>query len=91
MDKEVDEIIADELHEKYDYLYDKSYQDFREVNDEFDPTAHDKDKEEELFTTEMTDPELDHVYKRYKALGIKNTKTLEELREEIKTLSAEMN
>ena len=33
MDKEVDEIIADELHEKYDYLYDKSYQNFREVND----------------------------------------------------------
>ena len=25
MDKEVDEIIADQLHEKYDYLYDKSY------------------------------------------------------------------
>lgn len=25
MDKEVDEIIADELHEKYDYLYDKGY------------------------------------------------------------------
>lgn len=90
MDKEADELIAEELHEKYDYLYDKSYQKFVEVDDMFDPTQHDKELEDELFTTDLSDMESQHIYKRYKLMFQRNRKSIEDVREQIKTLTMEM-
>jgi hypothetical protein len=66
VDKEIDEILADGLHEKYDYLKDGDYKEMMEENNEFDPTLHDKDFEDELYTTDMSDYESDMIYKRYK-------------------------
>lgn len=79
MDKEVDEIIADELHEKYDYLYDKSYQNDREINDEFDPIVQDKDQDDLLFTTDWSDIESEVLYKRYKLALSKEKQSKEDL------------
>lgn len=49
------------------------------MNDEFDPTAHDKEWQDELFTTDFSDMETELMYKRYKLLHYKEKINKEDL------------
>lgn len=66
VDKEADEIEANRVYEKYAYLYDKDKPHFTKYSEQYDLTQH-KSDDDDIYSTEMSDPESDLLYKRYKA------------------------
>ena len=91
MEKERDEIEAERLHNTYDYLHHDIYKEVVEENDDFDPTKHDVNPEDEdIFTTDYSEMEEEVLYKRYKFLKIKNNEKKIELTTKIENFRDEV-
>jgi hypothetical protein len=65
-DKEADEILANRVYEKYQYMFDSEGKPFTKPSDQYD-LANKRTEEEIIFSTDMSDPESDLIYKRYKS------------------------
>jgi hypothetical protein len=66
-DKEADEIEANRLYDKYTYVVEKDKQRFTKYSDQYDLTLKKETEQEEIYSTDLSDPEADLIYKRYKA------------------------
>lgn len=72
-DKEKDENEAKRLFERYNYLNDPDYMmDNKESPKHFDLGESEQGSDADLFSTELSDPEFDYLYKRYKLLRTQN-------------------
>jgi hypothetical protein len=76
-DKEYEEHEANRIDNKYKFLEDGEYKIDNIYNPELDLPEIQK-SDEEAITTELSDTELDYVYKRYKLLQKETTNTAEE-------------
>lgn len=86
-DKEHDYNEAVRIHDKYAYLKDGKTLENRKESEKYDLSkTEDKDIEDELLTTELSDMELDIIYKRYKLMQAENTDFLRDIEEEARDL-----
>ena len=67
-DKEKDYTESIRLHDKYAYLFDRKTLDRKMASDKYNLAQEKETIEEEMLTTELSDEELDLVYKRYKIM-----------------------
>jgi tryptophanyl-tRNA synthetase len=54
------------IHAKYDYLTDKDIMSHRKPTEMYNIIDEKEDIEEEIMSTELTDPAMDLIYKRYR-------------------------
>lgn len=81
-DKEFDYDEADRIYNRFDYLKDGKSLQNRMPSEQYNVTNEQPTIEEELFTTELSEEELDLVYKRYKVMQGQNLDRLREVDEE---------
>lgn len=87
MDKEIDEILADDAFERYDYLHDDNYKAGVEENDQMDPTKQPGDDPmEDVLSTEFSELEDQVRYNRIKVRYLTTRKTSEQIETEITRL-----
>ena len=78
---------AARIHNKYSYLDDEEFMSDKKPNKYGDILKSDRsDAEEPYFSTDMTDDELDLIYKRYKMLQFANKTRQKDLDEEAEEL-----
>lgn len=72
-EKEHDENEANRLFHKYKYLEEDDYKyKTKESSKEFDVSKQEDLTEDEILSTDMSDPEYDYLYKRYKLAQLEN-------------------
>lgn len=71
-EKEHDYNESQRIHEKYSYLFDKNSLGDKVPTSRYDLQNERPTLEEEILTTELSDAELDLLYKRYKFLQVEN-------------------
>ena len=76
------------IHDKYAYLFDKKALDGKVPTSKYDLQNERPTAEEEMLTTELSDVELDLIYKRYKFMQSENKDSMEEIDEEARALVA---
>jgi|LauGreDrversion4_2_1035121.scaffolds.fasta_scaffold88194_1 hypothetical protein len=87
-DKEADYNEALRIHDKYAYQVEGKH---RVEGSKFDLSQEKKTLEEEMMTTELSDEELDLIYKRYKMMKWDNSDALRDLNEEAAELFSQYN
>ena len=85
-EKEHDYNEAQRIHEKYAYLFDKKNLDNKVPTSRYDLQNERPSPEEEILTTELSDAELDLMYKRYKFIQSENSVDIEDMELEAKQL-----
>ena len=87
-EKEHDYNESQRIHEKYAYLFDKNSLTNKVPTSRYDLQNERPTPEEEILTTELSDAELDLLYKRYKFIQTENNQNIQEIEEEAKALMA---
>lgn len=64
-EREFDENDANRIHNKYAYLYDGKTMSKKKESEKYE-LQNEKEKLDDYLTTDISDPELDLIYKRYK-------------------------
>ena len=90
-DKEKDYTESIRLHDKYAYLFDRKTLDRKMASDKYNLAQEKESIEEEMLTTELSDEELDLVYKRYKIMQHKNSDKLKDIEGEAYELVQQFN
>jgi len=90
-DKEHDYNESVRIDDKYNYLFDKQSLQSKKPTDIYNLQVEKPTVEEEILTSEMSDEELDIVYKRYKFMQAENTGKLREIDVEAKEFIQNFN
>lgn len=90
-DKEHDYNESVRIHDKYSYLFDRDSLDNKVPTNKYNLQDEKPSIEEELMTTELSDEELDLVYKRYKLMQAENNDFMRDAEEEANELIQKYN
>jgi hypothetical protein len=90
-DKEHDYNESVRIHDKYSYLYDRDSLDDKVPTNKYNVQDEKPTIEEEIMTTELSDEELDLVYKRYKLMQAENNDFMRDADEEANELIQKYN
>ena len=83
-EKEYTEILR--IKGKYDYIFDENAMTDKKISDRYTLDPDPQDIEEEMMSTELSDPEYDLIYKRYKMAHYEHKVSVEEIEEEARDL-----
>ena len=78
----MDETDANRIHEKYAYLYDEKQTKNKLVTDKYNLAKKENQIDDEVYSTELSDMDLDITYKRYKNMQKMNKASMDDIQDE---------